>query len=579
LHGALGDRARLSLRKLLRDRKQHTGYAGWGADQIGRWVGAVSVLSRITGRDCGRHLKPKVAELIAAQDEDGLYYGSKTTGNATVDRRVWFGQGRAIWGLLHYVRLTGDRAARASLRKAIECTVAHRAVIKQFRPHWGDPNTTERINTGIESGLGAIAQLAGQMRNEAWLAWGRYVADGMPRRIAPPGPLKPGVESPEEYDSPTGVDYGHHTHSYLSISHGGVDLAVATGDAEYLAQAQKVFDDTLPSVWITGGIPEGFGRVFEYRDETCSTVDWMILSLKLYRATGEMRYLDAAELTALNQLLSGQDHGGGFTHGRSISRHAWKSKDNHGHVHQLCCSMHGAIGLALAAAHAITRSRSGLGVNLPLDVDVTFFRSAKETTVRQRIDIRDGSMVQRIRVRNGSKQPQRLRLRVPYWSDRPSLRVNGRSAEMAVRQGFASVACAADAETDVELTLPMKLVVVPPRTNVFRMKDQPASGRAAEPGLQYGPFVLMLYREMFPRYRTRIFPVTVHRDAAGRPSVTPARPAGWSRGSIDLFVRATAGRSKAVLLTPVANATMQRFTRPDPLVARFRAVTVKTEPQ
>jgi hypothetical protein len=79
---------RLSRGKLLRDRKVHTGCAGRGADQIGRWIGSVSILSQVSGRGCSRFLKPKVAELTRTQDKNGLSHGGKTTGDTTADRRI-----------------------------------------------------------------------------------------------------------------------------------------------------------------------------------------------------------------------------------------------------------------------------------------------------------------------------------------------------------------------------------------------------------------------------------------------------------------------------------------------------------
>src|SRR5439155_22564903 len=123
----LADRMELSLTKLIKDKEKLTGYATWGADQIGRWIGAVSVEAATTGKDIASHLKPKVQELIAAQDAHGIFYGAKLAADPSQDNklRVWFGQARALWNLQEYWRITRDVRTLAALRHAADITVAH----------------------------------------------------------------------------------------------------------------------------------------------------------------------------------------------------------------------------------------------------------------------------------------------------------------------------------------------------------------------------------------------------------------------------------------------------------------------
>ena len=142
--GILADRIQLSLDKLIRDEKMHTGYATWGADQIGRWVGAVAVLSAVCGRNHDDRLQPKISELISAQSATGIYYGDKLEADPSRDNslRVWFGQGRALWNLLEYYRITGDEQCLQSLVHAADATLAGRKSIKRLRTYWGDSGTS-----------------------------------------------------------------------------------------------------------------------------------------------------------------------------------------------------------------------------------------------------------------------------------------------------------------------------------------------------------------------------------------------------------------------------------------------------
>lgn len=570
--GILADRVKLSLDKLIREQQMHTGYATWGADQIGRWIGAVAVLSAVSGQDGDQELRPKVVELIASQAPSGVYYGDKLAEDSSGDNylRVWFGQGRALWNLLEYYRIAGDRRCLESLVRAADGTVADQASIKKVRTFWGDRESPSGISCGIESGMGAMVVLGQISGNKAYLDYARYIADNMPIHVGTPSSNVRGGLAPTELVKFDGTRNEHHTHSYLSIAHGLVDLFVATGEQKYLDQAKTVFDDTLPSVWINGDIPEGYGQVFEHRDEICSAVDWTLLALKLFDATGDAKYLDAAELTSMNQLFQGQDVMGGFTCYRCVDRRHWMDEKNYGGVHQACCSMHGGLLLGYVAAHVVTEGSNGLSVNLPFDVDVNL--KNRDAKITQRIDVQPQVLTQRIEVANRGAEPLPLKIRIPYWCNDPAAKVNGKTHALAVSQGFAEVECVPDATTEIVVSLPMKLAIIPARTNTFTKSKGPVAGPADELGLQYGPFVLMLFREMYPDIKERDVSVTIPLDDLGHPLVSLDPPPKWrSSGAYNIFLKARAN-GKEITLTPCANTAMAQFTVSDPYVLRFAEV-------
>src|ERR1051325_4367653 len=112
---------RLSLDRLIRERTMHTAYAGWGADQIGRWIGAMILEARLLDDPPSLSIiREKVDELIAAQDAHGFYYCAQFRATPERLRECWFGQGRGIWNLLEYYEVTGDEAALASLLAAAD---------------------------------------------------------------------------------------------------------------------------------------------------------------------------------------------------------------------------------------------------------------------------------------------------------------------------------------------------------------------------------------------------------------------------------------------------------------------------
>src|SRR5690242_3945443 len=90
--GLLAGRLRLSLDRLIRERVMHTSYAGWGADQIGRWIGATILEAKLlTELSALPFIREKVDELLAAQDENGFYYGAQLRDTPERFRECWFG--------------------------------------------------------------------------------------------------------------------------------------------------------------------------------------------------------------------------------------------------------------------------------------------------------------------------------------------------------------------------------------------------------------------------------------------------------------------------------------------------------
>src|SRR5262249_53122596 len=131
---------------------------------------------------------------------------------------------------------------------------------------------------GHEEGLGAL-----------WRATGRDEVLGLAKKI--PGAISVPVWTPGDRPG------SQHTPPYLRAIGGCVDLFLATGDATFLQRAEAVWAHVLRhQMWVTGGISEGSGYTFETCDETCSVADWLRLSLKLWQATQNPRYMDVAEL-------------------------------------------------------------------------------------------------------------------------------------------------------------------------------------------------------------------------------------------------------------------------------------------
>lgn len=561
--GLLAARMEFNLTKLIRDRQDHTRYIGWGADQIGRWIGATIMEATMLGADADLPIiREKVDELIANQDKEGFYYGKELAATPDRLRECWFGQGRGIWNLVEYYQVTGDAAALASAVKAADLAVAKRAEWKISQPLCG----------GIESSVSPMARLGGLTRQSSFLDYARYMADGIQHRVAKPSDEPTAHVESSNLHTHEERPFRHHTHSYLNTIHGVLDLAVITGEKKYLDQASGIFEESFSSVWINGGFPESYGDYYERIDETCSTVDWVMLALKLYAATGEARYLDSAELSILNGLMFSQDRSGAFTTYRSVNRHHWADENNRGGEQSACCAMSGGWGLAKIATYAVTTNAQGLSVNLPLELSARLPREGGEVRLAQSVATRPYEMMQTIQIGNDSTKTLEMKVRVPYWCPDPGLRVDGLPRAAASENGFLHLACPAKSDCAIELRLPMKFTVIPARRNALNMaRPQGAAGDAKEVGLQYGPWVLMFNREMYPAVTAKDLSVSVKMDGLGRLLVSQDFPKNWTATgrAIPLLIAAVLGDGTPVLLTPCGNMPMTPLKLKDPYVLRF----------
>ena len=207
LSGALHRRIVLALAHLRAERPRILGGEGfggaWGADQAGRWIGAVALAARYTGERVPE-LAEVVAGLLAVQHPSG-FFGTR------LNSSTWWGAGRALTGLLEYRGTTGDDAALAAATRLGDFYLAH-------IPLEGPGLTTH--HSGHEEGLVALWQATA---NSAYLDLARK----LPATVDP------------EFGRPGEPGPNHHTHSYLSMLRGCVDLFLATGDRQFSTAAAE----------------------------------------------------------------------------------------------------------------------------------------------------------------------------------------------------------------------------------------------------------------------------------------------------------------------------------------------------
>ncbi len=273
----------------------------WDGEYAGKWLDAAALTAANTGN---KELTERVHQLAdalrKAQADDGYMgiQGPETRGRTPWD--VW-NHWYAITGWLTHHETFGDAASLAAARRAGRWLTDHYGPIdpahtRFFRGAWGGG-----CNVDVLDQMVRLHRLTGEetFRRFAAATVAHYPPIRSMRSTRRP-PL---------------------THAYVLAAYlgGTVELARTTGRADDLAWVEAVwermYDDHL---YPTGSL--GLGETLRppppaekpgaKMQETCATVEWLILTHRLYRATGRVRYAHAIERTACNALLAAQSADG-----------------------------------------------------------------------------------------------------------------------------------------------------------------------------------------------------------------------------------------------------------------------------
>jgi DUF1680 family protein len=456
--------------------------------------------------------------------------------------------------------------------------------------------TNERIHGDYHSSIIGLVALYRFTGDEKYLRFAERVASIIDPLTAAPSPY-----TREDYNITSLISgfrvHGHHTHSYLEIMQGIVDLYEVTGNPKYLQMAEGVEAATVRNtMWVSGGIPEAYGEYYEYRDETCPVTSWILLNLRLFRETGEAKYIDVVENSLLNHLFFDQDVKGGFYSYRSICPLKRVSPDNRGGITDACCSMHGPRGMYEAIKYVFSTDGKGINVNLFVnsEAEIKLDKASKPLKVHLETNFPDtGRIDLRLDVPHGLGQFP-LRIRIPSWVEGAStITINGKKARFDLDRGYAVIRREWKAGDRVEAVFPFNLSIVTSNHNEFNAPPVTRTSQSSkdqqfdDAALLYGPIVLMLDRQEFPQLDGKNFAVAVFRSEDGKFKL-PKQPVGGQKphqlrnmhfetvaARYDSGARSQGSQTpgwQKVTLVPMSEMTSEPVTVDDPYKVRNRVV-------
>jgi DUF1680 family protein len=426
---------------MFRRRDRHWPYAEhtpWAGEFAGKYlISAVQACRMTTGSprfardEVRRSVGRFVEDLIATQDKDGYMGPWPVKRRLMGDCDLW-GHYHCMLGLLMWYDDTGDKAALRSVLRAAD-RICRQYVDGGRRPiEAGNPC----FNMSV---IHIMAELYRRTGDARCLAMVRCIEEDMPKDG---NWLAGGIEGVPYWRLPSSGPRWEALHAVQ----GFVTMYQATGDDRYRTAAlnhwRSIRDlDRHPSGAFStneqaNGTVFGLGSI-----ETCCSVAWMALTADVLRMTGDPLAADELELTLWNQALAAQHPSGSWCtydtplNGvRAPSYQQISFQYRPGSPELNCCSVNSPRTLGMLSEWAVTACPDGVAVNFygPCEI-VAPIGARRSLKVTQKTAYPVEGKV-RLNI-EGDGKPAVVMLRIPAWSARTTLKVNGKPWPEAVRPG------------------------------------------------------------------------------------------------------------------------------------------------
>jgi DUF1680 family protein len=467
-------------------------FTEFSGDVSGRWLEALAAVSA-DRKESYEPLHEWLPEMLAAQRREG-YFGDSfgAQGLRREDMALLWGNGRLLLGLIEHHRVTRDARILAAARRLGD-------FLLRIAPRMNSAEVRKQFSEGAfamgyicwTQMIEGLTALHGITQHGPYLRLAREIAWQIERRP------------------------GEHAHGHLASVRGVADLYEAAREVALLAQAEAAWQEVVNSgnVFVAGTIPEAW-KPKAVRTEGCAEADWLRLSLQLWRLTGKLKYLEAAERTLFNEFAMNQFSTGDFGHralaATGVRAGATESQGGGSARAWWCCTLHGLRAFPDVMRHVWRGSGEALCYDLPLEGEA----QARGLSLRASSALAEDGSVQ-IDVAAADGRNAALAVRLPAWASHVEIRVGAGNAEITLRDGWYRVARAWQAGDRMLLRYAMKT-----RT------ERDSAGRTA---IFHGPWLLGVAEAADPFFfdephtlnRLRIQP-----DAQGAVRLNAARAGG-----------------------------------------------------
>jgi len=379
-------------------------------------------------------LDKAVQDLLEAQEPNGRL-SSYPRDETFVNWDFW-GRKYALLGLVAYYDQTGDEQVLKAACRALDEIISIAGPGKQKLTETGLKVLGSMSSTSILEPVVLLYQRTGK---KEYLDFAEYIAvlfsepnaytDRGMRLVedALAGVPPVSISSPKAYE-------------IMSCYEGLIELYRATGKAEY-RDAAVAFGESLiereimivgsgssAELWCDGAFRQT--ELLEQPMETCVTATWMKFCVQLLRVTGDPKWADQLEISLYNAMAGAMgDNGHWWAYYSPLAGERMPSPMQMPICQSSCCVASGPRGLLTTPGWSVMADAAGPVVNLYAPGSWSF-KSPQGQTMKlvQETDYPEGD---RIKIGIQQETPERytLSLRIPAWSKKGDLTVNGEPIE------------------------------------------------------------------------------------------------------------------------------------------------------
>ncbi len=267
---------------------------------------------------------------------------------------------------------------------------------------------------------------------------------------------------------------------------GMTEMAVLKPDTAYLEAVVNIWNDIIRSkTYLTGGVGskssnEGFGEPYDLPNhtaycETCSSIGFILWNERMFRATGESKYIDLMEKTLYNAFLSGISLSGDhFFYPNPLE--SWGKKVRPDWYACACCPPNVARLIPMVPRFLYAQSGNRIFVNLYAAGTAGLKVSDIPCTLIQETGYPwDGKVV--LNVNPDKALNSAIHLRIPGWAvnkafesdlyaftnfsdEKYSIKINGEIINAPIENGYAVIDRQWQKGDKIELNLPMPVRLV-----------------------------------------------------------------------------------------------------------------------
>jgi len=442
-----------------------------------KWIEAAA-FTLATGRNDELHklTKQTISEIISAQDDDGYlntYFTFEKKEKRWTDLQNMhelYCAGHLIQAAIAYYRATGERELLDAA-----CRFANH-IDEIFGPgkRDGTPGCPE-----IEMALVELYRLTGERR---YLELSKFFIDNRGKGLI--GGSKYHIDHKPFRELKEIV--GHAVRSvYLNC--GAADLYMEIGDEKLLEALLRLWRSmTERKMYVTGGIgarhaEESFGNDYELPNvtayaETCAAIANIMWNWRMLLITGEARFADVMELALYNGALAGISLDGE----KYFYVNPLADRGTHRRQHWFrcaCCPPNIARLLASIPGYIYSVSSEGVWLHLYTQSKVSLNLNGISVDLIQRTRYPwDGDI--KIYVQPEIECSFGIFLRIPGWSKKPKILVNGQPINQPIKAGsYLEIRCLWKHGDVIHLVLPMPIERIVCHPYVMENQDRVALRR------------------------------------------------------------------------------------------------------